>query len=656
MKKFFRYLFQYAILAALGVFVYQTAFRRDTPPVHERALWSQRDGFMAVSYSGLSLDEQSDLLVGTRALRDHLQTLARAGYKTVTTQDLIDFYKKNKPLPDKALYLMFEGGRKDSVLFSQPILTEIGYNASLYLFADRLKGWNRFFVRADEARKIAHNPFWDVNTMGYHSGVINQTDNGRYAYFLCDYLAGPDGRPTETPAEFDARVVRDYKEAYEAVDAATDKPPLGYVFLPANTLGISLPEALAKPNEEAIRQYFSLAFTRVGEAYNSRETDSRALTRLQVGPDWTADRLLLEVESRLPKSQFLDFASSVRQGLWQVGAGEIAADGRTLTLSSPAGKDGFARLRGSEGFENFLCEVTVDPTPDGASLIYLRYRDAGSFVRIQTTADRVLVQEKNGPSLNTIFQYVLPLDHTGPVTYDCCVKSNRLLLSVDGANVSAYPIPLTAGTNRGSFALGSIGEGKPHAAVFTDLRLTAFAPRWVQAARMADVPLAGARTLTTVVLPAASLTNDPINDAAALVSVAANGVTAFLDLPDAGPAEVEKTARSVANAPASLSFAKLLQGFVLSLDRFPDPGVLAGTMADLRARGLAVALRLDPAAAAGLLDANAAVAPDWLLFDQPVAEEEKDMAMLKNRFDKTRMLFRAAGPADAAAVYYDVKG
>jgi hypothetical protein len=656
MRKFLRYLFQYAILAAFAAFVYQTAFKRDTPPVHDRALWSQRDGFVAISYSGITLDDHGGLAVGKDTLRRHLEALSRAGYKTVTTRDVLDFYQANKPLPDKALYLMFEGGRKDSVLFSQPVLTKVGYNAALYLFADRLKGWNRFFVRDDEARKVADNPFWDVNAMGYHSGLINQTADGHYGYFLSEYLAAPDGRPAETPEAFDARVARDYQEASQAIDAATGKPPLGYVFIPANTLGVSLPEPLARPNEKALKENFALAFTRVGETYNPREADCRALTRMQVGPDWTADRLLLEIGARMPKSRFLDFAASVSQGLWQVGPGEIAAEGQRLTLANPAGKDGFARLRGSEGFENFRCEVKVDPSPDGASLIYLRYRDAGSFVRIQTTADRVLVQEKNGPSLNTIFQYVLPLDHTGPVAYDCCVKSNRLLLTVDGVNVSPYPIPLTAGTGRGSFALGSLGDQGGHVASFSDLRLATFPPRWVQAGQVADVPLAEARTLTAMVLPAASLTADPINDAAALVTIASNGVTAFLDLPDADAAKVGEIAKFVADAPASLVFAKLLHGFVLSLDRFPDPAVLARTMADLHARGLAVALRLGPAGKARLLAADAALAPDWLLFDLPPAEGEDDMTVLENRFDKSRMLFRAATPDDSTAVYYDVKG
>ena len=78
MRKFFRYLFQYAILAAFGYFIYQTAFRRETPPVHDRAAWTQREGFVAISYGGVTIDERTRSLVTKKRLREQFETLANA--------------------------------------------------------------------------------------------------------------------------------------------------------------------------------------------------------------------------------------------------------------------------------------------------------------------------------------------------------------------------------------------------------------------------------------------------------------------------------------------------------------------------------------------------------------------------------------------------
>ena len=657
MRKFFRYLFQYAIVAAFGYFVYQTAFKRDTPPVHDRAAWTQRDGFVAVSYGGITIDENVRSLVSKARLREHLAALAKAGYKTVTTADLVDFYEKNKPLPEKALYLMFEGGRKDSVLFSQPVLTGVGFNAALYLYGDQLTGWNRFFVRRSELRKIADNPFWDVGSMGYHSELINRTPSGGYAYYLTERLTGSGAGPEETPEAYDARVAADFTLARQAIADHSGVTPLGYLFMPANTLGVSMPSAEARPNEAALAKNFQVAFTRVGETYNPRDANPRGLTRMQVAADWTADRLLLEIESRQPRSRYMDFSQSVRQGLWQVTVGELAVVGESLTMTAPAGKDGFARLRGSEGFENFLCEVKTTPPEGGASTIYLRYRDAGSFVRIRTTSERVMVQEKNGSSLNTIFQYVLPLDHAGPVAFDLCVKGNRLLLTVDGKNVSPYPIPLTADTSRGSFALGAADQDdpSPEAAAFTDLTLATFPPRWISAPTIGDVPLADARTLTAVVLPADTLQADPLRDAAALITAAINGVGVHLDLTGQGPAAVQETVRFVENAPASMVFAKLLRGFVLPMGDPDDLRQLKTAIDTLHAKGFSVALRVDAAGQARLLDADIALSPDWLLFDTPPPADDTALTDLENRFDRTHMLFRAASQAGSQTVSYDVK-
>lgn len=659
MRKFFRYLFQYAILVAFGYFVYQTAFRREEPPVHDRAAWTQRDGFVALSYSGITIDERVHSLVTKDRLREQLSTLAKAGYQTVTTADLVDFYTKNKPLPEKALYLMFEGGRKDSVLFSQPVLTGVGFNAALYLYGDHLTGWNRFFVRQNELRKIADNPFWEVGSMGFHSALINQTASGGYAYYLSERLSGADGRPEETLDAFNARVAEDFTQARTSIENLGKVTPLGYVFMPANTLGVSLPEALARPNAEALAANFPLAFTRVGETYNSHDLDPRRLTRMQVAPDWSADRLLLEIESRQPRSRYMDFTQTVRQGLWQTTLGELTALGDTLALTPPAGKDGFARLRGTESFENFTATLKVmPPEGDGAALVYLRYRDFESFLRIRVTAQRVTVQEKNGPSLNTIFQYALPLDHTGSVALDVCVKGNRLLLAVDGKSVANYPIPLTAETRRGSLALGASDEGDPNpqAAGFSDMRLATFPPRWVSAQNIADVPLGDARTLTAVVLPADSLEADPLRDAAALITAAAGGVEVHLDLSGQDPAVVEQALARVADAPAGLVFSRLLRGFVLTLGKPEDLGRLIQAATKLKAKGYSVTLRVEAAAVPRLLEADLGLAPDWLLFDMPPPADDAATTALENRFDRSRMLYRAASQAGSTTVSYEVKG
>ena len=657
MRKLFRYLLQYAILAVLGYFIYQTAFKRDTPPVHDRAAWTQRDGFVAVSYGGITIDDRVTSLVSKDHLREQLQLLRKAGYQTITTADLVDFYENDKPLPEKALYLMFEGGRKDSVLFSQPVLTGAGFNAALYLYGDRLTGWNRFFVRRSELNKIASNPVWDVASMGYHSELINQTPTGGYAYYLTERLKAAKGAPEETPSAYDARVVEDFRLARQSIIDMAGVTPLGYAFMPANTLGVSLPEAEAAPNAVALAKNFPVAFTRVGETFNSRDADQRRLTRLQVAPDWTADRLLLEIEARQPKSRFMDFSQSVRQGLWQVAVGDLAAVGDRLTLAGPLGKDGFARLRGSEGFDNFLCEVKTTPPTGGASAIYLRYRDAGSFVRIRTTAERVMVQEKNGSSLNTIFQYALPQDRSGPVAYDVCVKGNRLMLAVDGKNVASYPIPLLAETSRGSFALGAFDEegAASDPAVFADLSLTTFPAHWISAPTINDVPLGQARTLTSVVLPAESLKADPLRDAAALIAAAVNGVSVYIDLAGSDPAAVEDTASFVQSSSGALVFAKLLRGVVLPLGGLEDLGRLDAAIAALHAKGFSVALRVDAAGQARLLEADFVLKPDWLLFDTPPAADDSAMIPLENRFDRSRMLFRAAASAGSQTVSYDVK-
>lgn len=83
---------------------------------------SEDTGFIAISYFGVDRIGDSSTLIGKDLLEEHLQALKDQGYVTITQKDIEDYYQSGKPLPKRALYLMFEDGRRDLRRFS-PILS-----------------------------------------------------------------------------------------------------------------------------------------------------------------------------------------------------------------------------------------------------------------------------------------------------------------------------------------------------------------------------------------------------------------------------------------------------------------------------------------------------------------------------------------------------
>ncbi len=164
---------QWIFLIAVGGFAVHLFLERGAPPRFDRESWTQRDGFTAISYSSLTHGEKPGLNSREQFAR-HVAALEAAGYQWITTDDIVRYYRDGEPLPEKALYLMMEGGRKDTVIFGQEIMEKTGVHATLFTTTNTLKEWNNFFVTKSNVAALAKSPFWDVGSQGLGLLPINE--------------------------------------------------------------------------------------------------------------------------------------------------------------------------------------------------------------------------------------------------------------------------------------------------------------------------------------------------------------------------------------------------------------------------------------------------------------------------------------------------
>lgn len=85
-------------------------------------------------------------------------------------------------LPKKALFLMFEDGRKDTVLFTEKLLEKLNYQATILTYGEKFKRDDQKFISAKDLRKLQKEGFWELGTNGYRLSYINCYD--RYKHFL----------------------------------------------------------------------------------------------------------------------------------------------------------------------------------------------------------------------------------------------------------------------------------------------------------------------------------------------------------------------------------------------------------------------------------------------------------------------------------------
>ncbi|MGV2794892.1 polysaccharide deacetylase family protein, partial [Clostridium perfringens] len=140
-------------LVLLGGVLFHAVFDVESYREPDKTTWKQQNGFIALSYFGVGRSGTSKL-VAKSDLDEQLKVLHDLGYQTVSQQDIIDFYSKGKPLPDKALYLSFEDGRNDSSLFARPLLEKYNFKATFFSYADKLgDNKERKFVQPKEMKK-----------------------------------------------------------------------------------------------------------------------------------------------------------------------------------------------------------------------------------------------------------------------------------------------------------------------------------------------------------------------------------------------------------------------------------------------------------------------------------------------------------------------
>nr|WP_236841186.1 polysaccharide deacetylase family protein [Brevibacillus formosus] len=142
----------------------------------------------------------------------------------------MDFYKKKKPLPDKALFLAFEDGRNDSSLFAQPLLEKYNFKATALSYGNKMGNSENKFLQPEDMKKMMENGFWELGSNGYRLTYINVFDDqgnligvkdeneltnktkvGYYNHYLMDFIRDSNMIPMEDRSKMEARINEDYK-------------------------------------------------------------------------------------------------------------------------------------------------------------------------------------------------------------------------------------------------------------------------------------------------------------------------------------------------------------------------------------------------------------------------------------------------------------
>lgn len=390
------------------------------------------NGFHAISY--LSVDrEGSSVMISTNRFKEHLKALYNNGYVTITQEDIENYYNHNIPLPKKALFLIFEDGRKDTAFFAQKIMEEYNYKGTILNLANTLLQKDTRYLKAKDLLELKKNSYWELGSNGYRFDYINVFDRDKnylgrltleefnkvrqdlskdYNQYLMDYIRDENAIPIETYNEMKERIDKDYKLMEDIYTKELGEVPKLFVFKQYNASNLKVNDKVGNINEKNMKELFRMNFNRRGESLNTLDNDLYELTRMLAQPYWYTNHLLMRISDDLNQSVQFEYGNEDKLKDWDVlsGAPEFKDSSIVLT-SQPKGK-GFIRLNQSKDYYNVHLSCVLAGNKLGRQSIYFRAdEDLKQYISVTIMNNNLYIEE------NGIILFELNLDDFDGIAY-----------------------------------------------------------------------------------------------------------------------------------------------------------------------------------------------------------------------------------------------
>ena len=388
-----------------------------TTPTYEpsQATASRDNGFIALSYIGVQKNEGSRLLISESNLEAQLAALKRQGYETVTTDDVYEYYKNGKELPEKSLYLMFEDGRRDTAIFAAPLLREFNYHATTMTYPEKFDRGDTKFLLPDDLKRLKQETYWDVGTNGYRLFYINVFDRyghylgemdpllfnkvapylGRqYNHYLMDYIRDKNGVPKESYSRMKQRIQYDYEKLRDVYTKELGYVPKVSVIMHANTGEFGNNPDVSAVNAYWIQKLFAMNFNREGYSLNVPNSSIYDLTRMQPQAWWPVNHLLMRIKYDTGKDMIFNTGEASRYNRWDLLQGAVEFKDETIFLTTLPNSIGRIVLKNSYSYPNVNVSTELDGNKVGIQSIYLRAdKTLQNYIQVEVKNNDLLVNE-----------------------------------------------------------------------------------------------------------------------------------------------------------------------------------------------------------------------------------------------------------------------
>jgi len=89
-----------------------------------------------LTYHNLAEQAKGRLVLAAASFREQMQYLKTNGYRVVSLADFVEFTRLGRQLPQRAVVLTFDDGYRSFKDYAYPVLKELGFTATLFIYTD----------------------------------------------------------------------------------------------------------------------------------------------------------------------------------------------------------------------------------------------------------------------------------------------------------------------------------------------------------------------------------------------------------------------------------------------------------------------------------------------------------------------------------------
>ena len=426
----------------------QTTYFTPLPPPEQELAGTEREAFVSFLFGKVS--EADPRAIPPSVLRAQLEHLKDAGYVSIRLEDVAAFYREGRPLPARPVLLAFEEAHRETVELVDPILEDLGMNATAFVSVDALAEAHLNLVSLHRLEWMVRSRRWGVGIGACREEIPHDS---------------------EIPFPTD-----EYRRHSSRLESWTGRPVLA---IGCHRSWAELPDAEIRWEAALEHAEIPLGFVVRPTGPNYRDESPLLLRAIRVHSSVKKpDALVARMEAYAPRRTAYrdDFATSLGPA-WMVDWGRAAVEKGTLRLEATDGDAGaVVSLGGTERWRDVDTEVELATKPEGQFWLYARRNSPSAFLRLGVVEDRIVLQKSDRDGRTRQLRS-LPLGSL-PVRLRLRVIGRRATAFVNGRSILDRPAALPPGLSDGAIALVVWNEDGAAAARTSDFRAEPMAPRF----------------------------------------------------------------------------------------------------------------------------------------------------------------------------------